>query len=300
VSAWLRAHLQAARRALARLFAEPGGTLLSVAVIAGAMALPLFLHALVSNATSAAKHLATDPTANIYFKPSADDAAVRAVEKQLKGHPAVNAVRFISRDEALAEMKNVAGMGEVFASLDSNPLPHTLAVKLATRDATELAALKSQVSSIAGVEDVAMDFEWAEKLNRAARFLDRLMWLLAAGLGLAVVFVLGNTIRLQILTQKEEIAVCRLIGASNAYIRRPFLYQGAMQGALAGLLAVGVTIAGVQWASREIRLLTASYGGFDIAQLDAQTGWLTFALAAALGWLGAYFSASRHLAGADR
>jgi cell division transport system permease protein len=126
------------------------------------------------------------------------------------------------------------------------------------------------------------------------------MWLLAAGLGLAVVFVLGNTIRLQILTQKEEIAVCRLIGASNAYIRRPFLYQGAMQGALAGLLAVGVTIAGVQWASREIRLLTASYGGFDIAQLDAQTGWLTFALAAALGWLGAYFSASRHLAGADR
>jgi cell division transport system permease protein len=293
--AWLRAHAQAAWRAWRRLRGEPVGTLLSVTVIACAIVLPLFLHVLVSNASAAAKRLATGPVANVYFKLDADEASVRAAEKALRSAPGVESVRFISRDQALNEMKRRAGMAEVLAHLESNPLPHSLALELGNREPAQLAALKARIASLAGVDDVAMDFEWAAKLHRAAQFADKLTWLLALALGLAVVFVLGNTIRLQILTQRDEIAVCRLLGATRNYIRRPFLYLGALQGALSGALGVAVTMLGVDWAAQEIRVLTESYGGFEISGIGPGMAACAVLVATALGWMGGYVSVSRHL-----
>ncbi|MBL8515011.1 MAG: FtsX-like permease family protein [Betaproteobacteria bacterium] len=295
MSAVLTAHLDAARRALGRLRADAFGTVLSVVVIAGAIALPLFLAAVVDSARAAAKRLAADPVANVYLKPGADDVAARTLEKALKGRPGIRAVRVILRDDALAEMRRIGYLKDLLDGLEGNPLPHALALQLENREATELAALKTFLLSQPAVEEVAVDFEWADRIRRASGFLEKLAWLLALVLGVAVLFVIGNTTRLQILTQRDEIAVCRLIGASHAYVRRPLLYQGAIQGVLAGLLAAAVASAAFGWLSAQIRDLTASYGGFDLTPMTPEMLGIAVALAGVLGWLGAGVATGRHL-----
>lgn len=292
---WLRAHLDAARRALRRMGQDPWGTLLSVVVIACAVALPLFLVTLVESAQSASAKLAADPVANVYFKPAADEAVARALEKSLRARPGIKSVRFIARDQALVEMRRVGHLADLLAGLETNPLPHTLALQLENREAQEMAALKSFLAAQSAVEDVAMDFEWAEKISRASSLLSRLALGVSILLGLAVLFVIGNTTRLQVLSQRDEIEVCRLIGASRGYVRRPLLYQGALQGAIAGLLAAGATFAASRWIAAEVRLLTHNYGGWEMASLSLGVMLLAVVTTAGLGWVGAWVSSAKHL-----
>ncbi|MBL8520593.1 MAG: ABC transporter permease [Betaproteobacteria bacterium] len=289
----------AARRALQRLRDDAWGTCLSVVVIAGAITLPLLLVSLVESARQAASRLATDPVANVYLKAGADEAAGRALEKLLRGQPGVATVRFVSREQALLDLRKVGHLSELLAALDTNPLPHALVLRLENREPSELAALKGFLASQPAVEDVSMDFEWAERIRRASVLLQSLAWAVSAALGVAVLFVIGNTTRLQILSQRDEIQVCRLIGASQAYVRRPLLYHGAIQGTLAGLLAGGITLAVMRSIAAEVRQLTASYGGFEMIQPDLPALIAVSALAGIMGWLGAWVSAARHLRATD-
>lgn len=295
MSAWLNAHASALRRALQRIALEPGGTAMSVLVIACAIAMPLFLFAIVANTSAAARRLATDPTANVYFAIDASEADARVAEKAARAHPAVESMRFVPREQALEEMKRLPNMASLLNGIEGNPLPHALALRLRERDAAALADLRERLVALPKVEEVAMDVEWAEKIRRAAGFAEKLTAVLAAVLALAVIFVIANTVRLQILARRDEIEVCRLIGATRAYIRRPFLYLGALQGAVAGLVAVLATWAATRWAAGEVRALTASYGGFEVSYLSPEMGLAVASLAALLGWLGAVISAERHL-----
>lgn len=295
MSAWLNAHASALRRALQRIAIEPGGTAMSVLVIACAIALPLFLFAIVANTSAAARRLATDPTANVYLAVDASEAEARTAEKAARAHPAVESARFVPREQALEEMKRLPNMASLLNAIEGNPLPHALALRLKERDAAALADLRARLMALPKVEEVAMDVEWAEKIRRAAGFAERLTLVLAGVLALAVIFVIANTVRLQILARRDEIEVCRLIGATRAYIRRPFLYLGALQGAAAGVAAVLATSAATTWAAGEVRALTAAYGGFEVSHLSPEMGLSAALLAALLGWLGAVISAERHL-----
>jgi cell division transport system permease protein len=299
MSAWLRAHADAARRAMRRLARDPWGTVMSVVVIASAVALPLFLLTLVESAANAASRMAADPVANVYFKAGADEAAARALEKTLRSRPGIKSVRFIAKDQALADMRRVGHLADLMASLETNPLPHTLTLQLENRDAQEMAALKTFLAAQPAVEDVAMDFEWADKIRRASALLERLALGVSLLLGVAILFVIGNTTRLQILSQRDEIEVCRLIGASRGYVRRPLLYQGALQGALAGLVAGLATFGASRWMAGEVRQLTASYGGWEMTTLSIEALAAAVVLTAILGWLGAWVSSSRHLLTVD-
>lgn len=289
--AWLSAHAQAFERALARLRAQPAGTFLSVLVIGIAVALPLGLYALFANVTSAASRVNTDPNVNVYFSLDATEAEARELERRLRKHDLVGSVRFVSREVALNDMKRLASLADLLERLESNPLPHALSVQPKVADPAALAELRKFISAMAKVEHVVMDFEWAQKLKRFAGFAERLTMGLGLILALAVVVVAGNTIRLQVLAQKDEIEVSRLIGATRRFVRRPFLYFGALQGLLAGILAVVVVMGLVAWTRAEVGALTASYGAeftlkaFSIEQMAA-----VVAMSAALGWLGAFLS----------
>lgn len=293
---YLLAHLQALQRALKRMRFQPGTTLLSIVVIGIALALPLGLHVLLDNALAAAKRLNTDPQINLYLQASATNEDAKLTETRLRAHAGVQSVRFVSREQALNEMKQVSGLAELISGLQGNPLPHAFTVKPRDFSPEAVDALRKEFAALPKVELVAADFEWARKLARLGRFAERLVLALGLILAAAVIFVTGNTIRLQILTQHDELEVSQLIGATRRFIRRPFLYFGAIQGLLAGGIALLLTLAVLAWIRMEVQALALSYlSDFTITSIAPSAAIIALASAAMLGWAGALVSVTLHL-----
>ena len=283
------AHIQAFLRAVKRLVFQATTSLLSVIVMGVALSLPIGMYAFLENVIHATSRLSTDPHINIYLLVSANDSDARAVEAKLKANPLVQTVKFISREDALEEMRKNTHLTDMLASLETNPLPHAFTVQ--PKSVAILEELRREIASIPKVEFVVMDFEWAQKLTRFVGFAQRLLTMLALLLACAVVFVTGNTIRLQILTQRDEIEVSRLIGATRGFIRRPFLYFGALQGLSAGIVALVISAAMMWWVTENVQALATSYGSsFSLIPLSLERSfWIVFA-GALLGWLGAFLS----------
>jgi cell division transport system permease protein len=290
------AHAIAFKRAVVRLWQQPAVTILSVVVIAIALAFPLGLFAVFENVLAATGKLQINPGMNVYLQPALSDEEARIVGDSIKKLAKVESLKFESREAALAKMKGNAGMQDVLAGLETNPLPHAFLVQPKTQSAAENTAaeiqtLREQIQKIPGVEYVVAEFEWAKKLNRLARFAKTILLLVALALCGAVVVVTGNTIRLQILTQRDEIEISQLIGATNTFVRRPFLYFGMLQGALAGALAWAMVWATLRWAASEVQELAKSYGSdFNLLAVTPSVGITLVCLAALLGWVGALLS----------
>jgi cell division transport system permease protein len=295
MQAWLTTHVQAFTRALARMRAQPLATALSIAVIAIAILLPLALYIIFANVTNAASRLNTEPNVNVYLALTATDAEAKEMEKKLRAQPNAASVAFVPRDVALSEMKRVTNLSDLLAGIETNPLPHAYAIKPKVTDAATLETMRKELAAMPKVETITMDFEWAKKLARFIDFAQRIVALFGIVLAAAVVFVIGNTIRLQMLTQKEEIIVARLIGATRRFVRRPFLYFGALQGAIAGLIAVIAVIGLTYWVGTEVNALAVSYGAdFQLrAPSFTQSMWVVGA-GGLLGWLGAFVSVSMY------
>lgn len=296
MKAWLISHGQACRRAIRRLLSQPTVTLLSVLVIGIAITLPLGLYVTFANVSAAASRVNTEPNVNVYLALNASEQEAREVERKLKLLANVDVVTFISRETALTEMKRVENLSDLLSSLETNPLPHAFSIRPKASDSEALAALQKEIAALPKVEIVAMDFAWAQKLKRFAAFAEHIVLLLGTLLAAAVVFVTGNTIRLQILTQKDEIEVSQLIGATRRFIRRPFLYFGTVQGLLAGLVAVLAVVAFIWWAGAEVHALTASYGSdFALQTPTLRQSLGVILLSGLLGWLGAFLSVWMYL-----
>jgi cell division transport system permease protein len=293
IRAYLLAHVQAFQRAWRRMASQPASTMLSILVIGIAVTLPAGLYAFLGNIANLTRHINTDPHINIYLAVGASSEEARQIEVRLKAHPQVQAVNFISRDDALKEMKNTAHLADLLSSLDTNPLPHAFSVVPKTIDSGALEGLRKEFAAFPRVEYVLMDFEWAQKLARISRLAEHLIALITLLLSIAVIFITGNTIRLQILTQREEIEVSRLIGATYPFIRRPFLYFGVLQGCLSGMVSLLLLVVVLWWIDRQVQALTISYLlDFHIyLPTPQQSLWLLGGISL-LGWLGAYFSTS--------
>jgi cell division transport system permease protein len=291
MKAWVGGHTHACTRAWRRLAAQPAGSLLSVLVIGLAISLPLGLYLLFTNISAAASRVNTDPNINVYMALDASETDAQELERRIRASGTAAQIKFVSKEAALADMKRVPALKELMTSLEGNPLPHAFSLRPTVAGPDGLTRLRTALAGLPKVDRVVMDFEWAEKLRRFAIFAERLVLLIGCVLALAVVFVTGNTIRLQILTQREEIEVSRLIGATRSFVRRPFLYFGATQGMLAGTVAVCLVTGLIAWAGNEVLALTVSYGTEFV--LHAPTFDVAFAvilLATLLGWLGALLS----------
>ncbi|MBL8510726.1 MAG: ABC transporter permease [Betaproteobacteria bacterium] len=296
LQSWLTAHFHALQRALRRLLSQPLTTMLSVLVIGIAMLLPLGLYLLFHNVSAAASLINTQPKINVYLTVGATLDEAQALLAPLKKINNVAEVMFVSKDSALAELKRVSSLSDLIQGLESNPLPHAFVIRPQSSEPAVLEAMRQEIAALPRVEAVILAFEWARKLQRFARFAEHVVWLLVLILSVAVMFVTGNTIRLQMLTQRDEIEVSRLIGGTRFFIRRPFLYFGFLQGALAGLIAIAAAIALVSWVSGEVQALGASYGGtFSLTTVSPSLALAVIGLGAALGWLGAFLSVSVYL-----
>jgi cell division transport system permease protein len=293
---WLFAHLDAFRDSGRRLVQQPFATLLNVIVFGIALALPCGFYVGLDNLERFSRQLTGEPQLSLFLtvKASSDDAD--GIRERLQSHPAVGRFRLVHRDEALAELKRASGMSDVLAELDGNPLPHAFVVTGKSASPEVLEALRSEAVGWPRVEHVQLDSDWARKLDAALRIGKLLVSLLGILLAIALVAVTFNTIRLQILTRRDEIEVSKLIGATNGFIRRPFLYFGSLQGVLGGGAAWLIVAIAVKVLNIELSDLVDLFGlSPRLGTMSLQQTMALLAIAALLGWIGAWMSVSRHL-----
>jgi cell division transport system permease protein len=264
-------------------------SLLNALVIGIALALPAGGYALLESLKPAGARLALEPRISLFLEPQLKRADADALGKRLRADPRIAAVRFVPREEALKEMAAVQGLSEVVGALGRNPLPDAFVV-------TSKADIAAELARLPGVAHVQSDAVWARRLAAAAALAELGIVLLAALLGAGLVAVTFNTIRLQILTQRAEIEVSKLIGATDAFIGRPFYYLGLLQGFAGGAVALALIAVALALLNREVRVLAESYGSnfrFDFLSLGEAAA--VMLLAGLLGWLGAQLSLTRHL-----
>ncbi len=293
---WLRQHRQALVAALRKLAAQKASGGVSALVIGVALSLPAGGYALLDGLSSLASGVAIEPQISVYMKLSSTKEDADALGVRLKADARIGQLRFVSRDQALKELESTEGLADVVKALDHNPLPDAFVIRARDSSPETLAELASELRRAPSVAHVQADAVWARRLASLARLGRRAVLLLAALLAFGLVAVTFNTIRLQILTQRDEIEVSKLIGATDAFIRRPFLYLGLLQGLAGGALALGIVWAGLALLNGEVRTLAQTYGsGFRFEFLSRGDAAAVLLFAGALGWLGASLSVSRYL-----
>lgn len=238
---YLALHWESARRAIVYFFRQPIATLLILTMLAIAMTLPLTLYLGVQSSKNVLDKLSEIPQITLYMEltASADDS--EAVRKLLSEDRRVRDTQFVGKDEGLAEMQEATGTPDIVSMLDENPLPDVFIVTPASAQPEEIAALQNDLARYPMVESTQMDREWMQTLYQFNQLLHKIIWFLAGTLGLAFVLVAHNTIRLQILSHKEEIEITKLLGAPSSFVRRPFLYQAAWQSLLSASISLALS-----------------------------------------------------------
>ena len=300
---WLRLHGQALAEALRRLSGQAIATLTSAVVLGLVIALPIVAAIALRSLGEATARLDTDPHVHVFLALDASDADVKRVETALRASAEAAQVRFVSRDAALAELKATTHLAEMLASLDRNPLPHAFSVRMRTVDGERILAAKRSWAGLPKVDEVVADLEWARRLGGWVRLGERLVLGFGLLLALAVVLVVSHLVRLQVLARRPEIELSRLIGATPADVRRPFLYFGMFQGLTAGLVGIGASAAVAAWVGSQMQALTPSYAtDFKLVLFGLPGLGVIVAATALMGLLAADFAVARELKGlaADR
>lgn len=295
MSAWIAQHLAALRDALRRLAAAPLNTALSLLVIGIALTLPSAGWIALENLRMVAGGSSNSQQISIFLTLDASKRDVGEIETRLRAAGA-GTWHFVAKEDALKRLQATEGMAEIVASLPRNPLPDAFVVEPGDLRPDALEALAKTFADWPKVAHVQLDSAWIKRFDAFLRIARLAMTLLAGLFAAALVAVTFNTIRLQILAQAAEIEVARLIGATDAFIRRPFQYFGALEGALGGLLAAALVAVGQRLLAAPVAELAALYGGsFALRGLSLGETALLAAAGAALGWLGAQISVAIHL-----
>lgn len=292
----LALHLSVLRAVLRRMFASKIGGLLNILVIGITLSLPAGLYLLLQNTQALVEQISGTPQISLFMSLDARADDIAELRKQLETNDAIASVEFVARDQALEQLKQSTGLTNVIGSLERNPLPDAFIVSPGQGDPQSLNALRDELAKLPSVEQAQLDSAWAYKLAALLRFGRMGVLILSTLLSLALIAVTFNTIRLQILTQREEIEVSRLIGATNGFIRRPFLYFGALQGLLGGLMAWLIVAASLLLLNRPLAELSQLYASqFILKPLNLGDSLSLLLFSLYLGWLGAWLSVNRHL-----
>lgn len=298
ISSYGARHVQALLAALGRLSRNPLATALTLIVIAIALALPLALELFVSNALAATGGFANAVDLSVYLKSDVPLAKAQQLAASARARAGIAQIEVISADAALEEFRRYSGFGAALGALTANPLPNLLHVHPAA-DAESSAALEDlrrYFSAWPEVDLVQIDAQWVMRFNAILELLRRLLIIAAVLLGAGVVAVIGNTIRLEILNRRAEIEVTKLVGGSNGFVRRPFLYTGTLYGLVGALLAWGIAAGAIALLAPPVAVLASTYGShYGLLGPTPQELLALISGGIILGWLGAWISASRHL-----
>lgn len=291
-------HRNVARESLIRLLAAPLSSLMTWLVIAIALTLPVGLYVFLQNAEQLSQEWDDAAQISVYLEPQLNEQQGHKLAKHVEGWESVQQVRYISADQALEEFKRFSGFGDALQYLNENPLPAVLVVSPHTTNADleSTQALLEKLQALPDVEQAQLDLQWVDRLFRIMALGQRMALTLALLLGAAVLLVVGNTVRLAIESRRAEIVVVKLVGATDAFVRRPFLYTGVWYGLGGGLLAWLMVNVVIFWLSGSVSELVAAYNSdFSLAGLGIFTTLLLWLFSAALGLLGAWLAVGRHL-----
>lgn len=291
-------HAHALLGSLGRLARTPFSTGLTVLVIALALALPTALRLLVLNAEAATGGFSRAIDLSVYLRTDVPLVKAQQLERNVRERSDVAHVELIPADKAMEEFRNYSGFGSALDALKENPLPHVLHVqpRADSQTAAAVESLRRYFTAWPEVDLVQLDTDWVMRFNAILDVLRNLLAIAAALLGAGVLAVIGNTIRLEILNRRAEIEVTKLVGGSNSFVRRPFLYTGVLYGLAGAVLALGIVEIAVVVLGRPIATLAELYGShFTLQGPPLDDVGLLLATGVVLGWLGAWISAARHL-----
>lgn len=293
---WMRQHRGAVAAAARKWFAQRAAALLNALALGVALALPAGGFAVLEGLRSLSTRNAIDPQLSVFMRTDVGPDAARQLAAQLRGDARVHRVRLITREEALKSLRGTSGLADVVSALGSNPLPDTLVVTVAASGDQMLDQLAEELRRAPGVAQAQVDALWARRLAALERVGRLALELLAGILAVGLVAIAFNTIRLQILTLRDEIEVSKLIGATDAFIQRPFLYLGLLQGLSGALVALLLVSGGLALLNTEVARLAQTYGSdFRLPFLRPAEAVALAVIAGGLGWLGAHMSVSKYL-----
>lgn len=296
---WMRHHRYAFLIALRRLWAQPFSSLSNILVISLTLAVPIIAASVLVSAQPVVRQIPVSPEVTLFLKraSTADQARQLAAQLQQNHDDDVLSARVVTRDQALKTLKENPSWTDALSVLPTNPLPHAIVVSL--RESAELAqragALAQEWRQHPSVDRVQLDSEWVRRLEAILRFVRIGLGMLAVGVALVVLATVFNTVRMQALTQREEIGVARLVGATESFVRRPFLYLGALTGIIASLIAIGLSALALTPLNAALARLASSYGAQFALQLpDRLSLLLATIVVAILAALSARWSVTRN------
>jgi cell division transport system permease protein len=294
--AWIEAHRSSLIDSLRRLGKQPIGSFFTCLVMAIALSLPMGLSLLLSNVERLGGSWQRAAQISLYLQLEASPAEGDALVGQIKGMPGVADAQYISRDQALNEFQQQSGLGEALKELPENPLPGVVVVTPQEVDKPALEALRTRLADLPKVQQAQLDLVWVERLAAILKLGDRFVFGLTVLLVAALLLVIGNTIRLHIENRRTEIEVIKLVGGTDSYVRRAFLYMGALYGLGAGVLSWGVLAFGLNWLNESVVRLAGLYGSnFALAGVPSADGLSLLLGAVLLGYIGAWIAVARHL-----
>ncbi len=295
---WLLRHLQVALASLGRLCRAPLATLMTTAVIGIALALPTGMHVALSNIQQLAGGWDGAATLSLFLKQGVNEQQAMQLANRLRAHPQLARVQLIDPDLALEEFQRLSGFKGALQALERNPLPTVLVVEPHQQQSTPEAAeaLMAEFNQLAEVDFTQLDLQWVRRFHAITEIARRGIMVIGLLLGLAVLLIIGNTIRLEIQNRKSEIEITKLIGGTDAFIRRPFLYNGLWYGLSGGIFAWLLVTLSLWTLSEPVERLAGLYQSeFDLSAIDCQTLGLLLLGSTLLGLFGSWIAVGRHL-----
>ena len=295
---YLSLHRTEMRNSYLQLIKTPIATLMTITVLGIAIALPAGLQLMLKNANTISADWDGISRISLYLRPEISAANADDMLRRIKTRLDVESAEMIDKDRALEEFQKLSGLGDALNQLDHNPLPVVIEItptaQFSTPEASEL--MLDTFRLIPEVEVAKLDLEWVKRLYYLLELIDRFIFALASMLGLAVLLIVGNTIRLAIQNRREEIEIIKLIGATNAFIRRPFLYTGLWFGVGGGVIALTLISGSVFWLAEPVNQLSEQYNSqYSLQGLSLTEVLQLLAFSASLGFVGSFISVSRHL-----
>ncbi len=295
---YLLRHLQVLVTTLGQLFHHPGATLMTALAIGITLALPSLLYLFTINVERASDGFTAGAPVSLFLEQEATPVQGEALTQQLAQRDGIARARFISAEQALADFKRRSGLQEALELLQNNPLPHTIVLYLEPtwQQSDALTRLLAQLAAEPLVEVAQSDVQWLTRLRALLSLVQRGVVMLAVLLAVAVVVIVSNTIRLAILNRREEIEIIKLIGGTDRFVRRPFLYSGLLQGLLGALVALILIGSCIALLRGPIGGLARLYDSeFEVIGLGAADALWVLLLGAALGWVASRWSVARYL-----
>jgi len=294
--AWQTHHRTSALESLKKLWASPVQSLMTWMMIAIALALPAALLVVVSYVKIVGGQWLSDPGITVYLKTSLSETARASVGERLRQLPGTTAVEYVSPQQGLDELKRYGGFGESLSLLQENPLPPVYLLSSVDGREESLRRLSEELQTFPEVDKVQLDLQWVQRLHDMITAVERVAILLGVFLSLGVLLAISNTTRLVLESRRNEIAVIKLVGGTDAFVRRPLLYVGMWHGVLGGALAWCLLMMAGLWLLPALQSLLTSYGseirlgGPGLVSLFQLCG-----VGAALGVAGAWLASSRHI-----